>query len=94
MNEVAKSEKQKEESIKKNLQSFELFINETDIKSLDICEISSPFEQALPNIIDESFPFDILNLFDTKGNALFNFSNQYLNPNTKILDSNNATLYE
>lgn len=94
MNEVAKSEKQKEELIKKNLQSFELFIKEKDIKSLDICEISSPFEQALPNIIDESFPFDISNLFDTKGNALFNFSNQYLNPNTKILDSNNATLYE
>jgi hypothetical protein len=94
MNEVAKSEKQKEESIKKNLQSFDLFKNKTDIKSHNIFEISSPFEQALPNIIDESFPFDISNLFDTKGNALFNFSNQYLNPNTKILDSNNATLYE
>lgn len=94
MNEVAKSEKQKEESIKKNLQSFDLFKNKTDIKSHNIFEISSPFEQAPPNIIDESFPFDISNLFDTKGNALFNFSNQYLNPNTKILDSNNATLYE
>ena len=71
-----------------------MFINETDIKSPDICKISSPFEQALPNIIKESLPFDISNLFDTKGNALINFSNKYLNPNTKILDSNNATLYE
>lgn len=94
MNEVTKSEKQKKELIKKNLQSFDLFINETDIKSPDICKISSPFEQALPNIIKESLPFDISNLFDTKGNALINFSNKYLNPNTKILDSNNATLYE
>lgn len=94
MNEVAKSEKQKEESIKKNLQSFDLFKNETDIKTTDIFEISSPFEQALPNIIEESFPFDISNLFDTKGNILINFSNNYLNPNTKILDPNNGTLYE
>lgn len=94
MNEVAKSEKQKEESIKKNLQSFDLFKNETDIKTTDIFEISSPFEQALPNIIEESFPFDISNLFDTKGNILINFSNKYLNPNTKILDPNNGTLYE
>ena len=62
MNEVAKSEKQKEE-----LQSFDLFKNEIDIKTTDIFEISSPFEQALPNMIKESFPFDILNLFDTKG---------------------------
>ncbi|WP_240320566.1 hypothetical protein [Streptococcus thermophilus] len=45
-------------------------------------------------MIKESFPFDILNLFDTKGTPPFNFSNQYLNPNTKILDFNNATLYE
>lgn len=51
----------------KNLQSFDLFKNETDIKTTDIFEISSPFEQALPNMIKESFPFDILNLFDTKG---------------------------
>lgn len=78
MNEVAKSEKQKEELIKKNLQSFELFINETNIKSLDICEISSPFEQALPNIIDESFPFDILNLFDTKGTPHSTFQTNIL----------------
>ena len=55
MNEVAKSEKQKEESIK---------------KTTDIFEISSPFEQALPNMIKESFPFDILNLFDTKGTPI------------------------
>ena len=67
MNEVAKSEKQKEELIKKNLQCFDLFKNEIDIKTTDIFEISSPFEQALPNMIKESFPFDILNLFDTKG---------------------------
>ena len=51
----------------KNLQSFDLFKNEIDIKTTDIFEISSPFEQALPNMIKESFPFDILNLFDTKG---------------------------
>ena len=48
MNEVAKSEKQKEKLIKKNLQSFDLFKNEIDIKTTDIFEISSPFEQALP----------------------------------------------
>lgn len=94
MNEVTKSEKQKRELIKKNLQSFDLFINKTDIQSLNIFEISSPFEQALPNIIEKDFPFDISNLFDTKGNILINFSNKYLNPNTKILDPNNGTLYE
>ena len=94
MNEVTKSEKQKRELIKKNLQSFDLFINKTDIQSLNIFEISSPFEQALPNIIEKDLPFDISNLFDTKGNILINFSNKYLNPNTKILDPNNGTLYE
>ena len=94
MNEVTKSEKQKRELIKKNLQSFDLFKNETDIKTTDIFEISSPFEQALPNIIEKDLPFDISNLFDTKGNILINFSNKYLNPNTKILDPNNGTLYE
>ena len=66
MNEVTKSEKQKRELIKKNLQSFDLFINKTDIQSLNIFEISSPFEQALPNIIEKDLPFDISNLFDTK----------------------------
>ena len=94
MNEVTKSEKQKRELIKKNLQSFDLFINKTDIQSLNIFEISSPFEQALPNIIEKDLPFDISNLFDTKGDILINFSNKYLNPNTKILDPNNGTLYE
>ncbi|EQC77410.1 hypothetical protein HSISS2_1348 [Streptococcus sp. HSISS2] len=71
-----------------------MFINKTDIQSLNIFEISSPFEQALPNIIEKDLPFDISNLFDTKGNILINFSNKYLNPNTKILDPNNGTLYE
>ena len=36
MNEVTKSEKQKRELIKKNLQSFDLFINNKDIQSLNI----------------------------------------------------------
>ena len=78
MNEVTKSEKQKRELIKKNLQSFDLFINKTDIQSLNIFEISSPFEQSLPNMIKESFPFDILNLFDTKGPPYSTFQTNIL----------------
>ena len=69
MNEVAKSEKQKEESIKKTYNLL-IYLKMRQIsKQHDIFEISSPFEQALPNMIKESFPFDILNLFDTKGTA-------------------------
>ncbi|MGZ0997782.1 hypothetical protein ACXOTX_08845, partial [Streptococcus thermophilus] len=62
----------------KNLQSFDLFKNEIDIKTTDIFEISSPFEQALPNMIKESFPFDILNLFDTKGTPHSTFQTNIL----------------
>ncbi|WP_347131331.1 hypothetical protein [Streptococcus thermophilus] len=72
------NQKSKKKNQSKKLQSFDLFKNETDIKTTDIFEISSPFEQALPNMIKENFPFDILNLFDTKGTPHSTFQTNIL----------------
>ena len=94
MNEVTKYENQEMKLIQKNLDSFDLFKNEIDIKSHNIFEISDPFEHSLSSIIENNLSFNISNLFDTGGNTLFALASKNLNPNTKVIDTNNATMYE
>ena len=94
MNEVTKYENQEMKLIQKNLDSFDLFKNEIDIKSHNIFEISDPFEHSLSSIIENNLSFNISNLFDTGGNTLLALASKNLNPNTKVIDTNNATMYE
>lgn len=94
MNEVTKYENQEMKLIQKNLDSFDLFKHEIDIKSHNIFEISDPFEHSLSSIIKNNLSLNISNLFDTGGNALLTLASKKLNPNTKVIDTNNATMYE
>lgn len=94
MNEVTKYENQEMKLIQKNLDSFDLFKNEIDIMSHNIFEISDPFEHSLSSIIENNLSLSISNLFDTGGNTLLTLASKNLNPNTKVIDTNNATMYE
>ena len=54
MNDVANTNKDEYELIENNLLAFNLFKSEEDKKTTDIFAISSPFEYALPRLINNN----------------------------------------
>lgn len=94
MNEVANTNKDEYELIENNLLAFNLFKSEEDKKTTDIFAISSPFEYALPQLIDNNTSLNLANIIDINGEPLFNFVDRHLNPKPKVYDKKNDNFYE
>ena len=94
MNDVANTNKDEYELIENNLLAFSLFKSEEDKKTTDIFAISSPFEYALPKLIDNNTSLNLANIIDINGEPLFNFINKHLNPKPKVYDKKNDNFYE
>ena len=78
MNDVANTNKDEYELIENNLLAFSLFKSEEDKKTTDIFAISSPFEYALPKLIDNNTSLNLANIIDINGEPLFNFIDKHL----------------
>ena len=94
MNDVANTNKDEYELIENNLLAFNLFKSEEDKKTTDIFAISSPFEYALPQLIDNNTSLNLANIIDFNGEPLFNFVDRHLNPKPKVYDKKNDNFYE
>ena len=94
MNDVADTNKDEYELIENNLLAFSLFKSEEDKKTTDIFAISSPFEYALPKLIDNNTSLNLANIIDINGEPLFNFIDKHLNPKPKVYDKKNDNFYE
>ena len=94
MNDVANTNKDEYELIENNLLAFNLFKSEEDKKTTDIFAISSPFEYALPQLIDNNTSLNLANIIDINGEPLFNFVDRHLNPKPKVYDKKNDNFYE
>lgn len=94
MNDVATTNKGEYELIENNLLAFNLFKSEEDKKTTDIFAISSPFEYALPQLIDNNTSLNLANIIDINGEPLFNFVDRHLNPKPKVYDKKNDNFYE
>lgn len=94
MNDVANTNKDEYELIENNLSAFNLFKSEEDKKTTDIFAISSPFEYALPQLIDNNTSLNLANIIDINGEPLFNFVDRHLNPKPKVYDKKNDNFYE
>lgn len=94
MNDVANTNKDEYELIENNLLAFSLFKSEEDKKATDIFAISSPFEYALPKLIDNNTSLNLANIIDINGEPLFNFIDKHLNPKPKVYDKKNDNFYE
>lgn len=94
MNDVADMNKNEYELIENNLSAFNLFKSEEDKKTTDIFAISSPFEYALPQLIDNNTSLNLANIIDINGEPLFNFVDRHLNPKPKVYDKKNDNFYE
>ena len=94
MNETLKSNHQNFEIIKKNLSNFELFNTEEAKKKTDIFKIPSPFEYALPRLIEEKTSINYTEMLDTVGKPLFNFANENKKRFEHILDKNTGDLFK
>lgn len=94
MNDVANTNKDEYELIENNLLAFNLFKSEEDKKTTDIFAISSPFEYALPQLIDNNTSLNLANIIDFNGELLFNFVDRHLNPKPKVYDKKNDNFYE
>lgn len=94
MNDVANTNKDEYELIENNLLAFSLFKSEEDKKTTDIFAISSPFEYALPKLIDNNTSLNLANTIDINGEPLFNFIDKHLNPKPKVYDKKNDNFYE
>ncbi|WP_244491695.1 hypothetical protein [Streptococcus timonensis] len=94
MNETLKSNHQNFEIIKKNLSNFELFNTEEAKKETDIFKIPSPFEYALPRLIEEKTSINYTEMLDTVGKPLFNFANENKKRFEHILDKNTGYLFK
>lgn len=94
MNETLKSNHQNFEIIKKNLSNFELFNTEEAKKETDIFKIPSPFEYALPRLIEEKTSINYTEMLDTVGKPLFNFANENKKRFEHILDKNTGDLFK
>lgn len=94
MNETLKSNHQNFEIIKKNLSNFELFNTEEAKKETDIFKIPSPFEYALPRLIEEKTSINYTEILDTVGKPLFNFANENKKRFEHILDKNTGDLFK
>lgn len=94
MNDVANMNKDEYELIENNLSAFNLFKSEEDKKTTDIFAISSPFEYALPQLIDNNTSLNLANIIDINGEPLFNFVDRHLNPKPKVYDKKNDNFYE
>ena len=94
MNDVANTNKDEYELIENNLLAFSLFKSEEDKKTTDIFAISSPFEYALPKLIDNNTSLNLANIIDINGEPLFNFIDKHLNPKPKVYDKKNDNFYE
>ncbi|VTY19681.1 Uncharacterised protein [Streptococcus parasanguinis] len=94
MNDVANTNKGEYELIENNLLAFNLFKSEEDKKTTDIFAISSPFEYALPQLIDNNTSLNLANIIDINGEPLFNFVDRHLNPKPKVYDKKNDNFYE
>lgn len=94
MNDVTNTNKDEYELIENNLLAFNLFKSEEDKKTTDIFAISSPFEYALPQLIDNNTSLNLANIIDINGEPLFNFVDRHLNPRPKVYDKKNDNFYE
>ncbi|WP_288598887.1 hypothetical protein [uncultured Streptococcus sp.] len=94
MNDVANTNKGEYELIENNPLAFNLFKSEEDKKTTDIFAISSPFEYALPQLIDNNTSLNLANIIDINGEPLFNFVDRHLNPKPKVYDKKNDNFYE
>lgn len=94
MNETLKSNHQNFEIIKKNLSNFELFNTEEAKKETDIFKIPSPFEYALPRLIEEKTSINYTEILDTVGKPLFNFANENKKRFEHILDKNTGDIFK
>lgn len=94
MNDVANTNKDEYELIENNLLAFSLFKSEEDKKTTDIFAISSPFEYALPKLIDNNTSLNLANIIDINGEPLFNFIDKHPNPKPKVYDKKNDNFYE
>ena len=94
MNDVANTNKGEYELIENNLLAFNLFKSEEDKKTTNIFAISSPFEYALPQLIDNNTSLNLANIIDINGEPLFNFVDRHLNPKPKVYDKKNDNFYE
>lgn len=94
MNETLKSNHQNFEIIKKNLSNFELFNTEEAKKETDIFKIPSPFEYALPRLIEEKTSINYTEILDTVGKPLFNFANENKKRFEHILDENTGYIFK
>lgn len=94
MNDVANTNKGEYELIENNLLAFNLFKSEEDKKTTDIFAISSPFEYALPQLIDNNTSLNLANIIDINGEPLFNFVDRHLNPKPKVYDKKNDNFYK
>ena len=71
-----------------------IFLHKEDKKTTDIFAISSPFEYALPQLIDNNTSLNLANIIDINGEPLFNFVDRHLNPKPKVYDKKNDNFYE
>lgn len=94
MNETLQSNHQNLEIIKNNLSNFELFNTEESKKETDIFKITSPFEYALPRLIEEKTSINYTEMLDTVGKPLFEFANENKKHFKHILDKNTGDIFK
>lgn len=94
MNETLQSNHQNLEIIKNNLSNFELFNTEESKKETDIFKITSPFEYALPRLIEEKTSINYTEMLDTVGKPLFKFANENKKHFKHILDKNTGDIFK
>lgn len=81
-------------TIKDNMKNFELFTSYTDKNTLDIFEISSPYEFLLPHYIEKAGAGERSDIFSLDGNSLLNLAGTSINLKELLFSSKNGFVYK
>lgn len=93
---VNKKEKSYEvsESIKSNVENFQLFTSRTDKWTQDVFEISDPYEFLLPKYMDDRKFTKLSQLFNLDGTSLINLMATGTNLKDLIFNSKKGSVYQ
>ncbi len=81
-------------TIKDNMKNFELFTSYTDKNTLDIFEISSPYEFLIPHYIEKAGAGELSNIFNLDGNSLLNLAGTSINLKELLFSNKNGFVYK
>ncbi|MFC0234508.1 hypothetical protein ACFFIF_10940 [Vagococcus entomophilus] len=81
-------------TIKDNIKNFELFTSYTDKNTLDIFEISSPYEFLLSQYMEKGGTGELSNIFSLDGNSLLSLAGTSINFKELLFSSKNGFVYQ